>query len=39
MSQASSQDINPRPRACPTADASDALLTPRTRQRKRDAQA
>ena len=39
MSQASPQDTNPRPRTFPTADASDAPLTPRTSQRKRDAHA
>ena len=39
MSHASPQDTNPRPRAFPTADASDAPLTPSTSQRKRDAQA
>ena len=39
MSHASPQDTNPRPRACPTADASDAPLTPSKTQRKRDAHA
>ena len=39
MSHASPQDTNPRPRACPTADAADAPLTPSTSQRKRDAHA
>ena len=39
MSHASAQDTNPRPRACPTADAADAPLTPSKTQRKRDAQA
>jgi ribosomal 50S subunit-associated protein YjgA (DUF615 family) len=39
MSQASPQDTNPRPRAFPTADASDAPLTPSKSQRKRDAHA
>jgi ribosome-associated protein len=39
MSHASTQDTNPRPLAFPTADASDAPLTPSTSQRKRDAQA
>jgi ribosome-associated protein len=39
MSHASPQDTNPRPRACPTADAADAPLTPSKSQRKRDAQA
>ena len=39
MSHASPQDTNPRPRACPTADAADAPLMPSTSQRNRDAQA
>ena len=39
MSHASPQDTNPRPRACPTADATDAPLTPSKTQRKRDAHA
>ena len=39
MSHASPQDTNPRPRAVPTADASDAPLTPSKSQRKRDAHA
>ena len=39
MSQASPQDTNPHPRAVPTADASDAPLTPSKSQRKRDAHA
>src|SRR5262249_7439727 len=39
MSHASPQDTNPRSRACPRADASDAPLTPSKSQRKRDAQA
>jgi ribosome-associated protein len=39
MSHASPQDTNPRPRACPTADAADAPLTPSKSQRKRDAHA
>jgi ribosome-associated protein len=39
MSHASPQDTTPRPRACPTADASDAPLTPSKSQRKRDAHA
>ena len=39
MSQASPQDTNPRPPTLPTADASDAPLTPSKSQRKRDAQA
>ena len=39
MSQASPQDTNPHPRAVPTADASNAPLTPSKSQRKRDAHA
>ena len=39
MSHASPQDTTPRPRACPTADAADAPLTPSTSQRTRDAHA
>ena len=39
MAPASPQDTNPRPRACPTADAADAPLTPSKSQRKRDAHA
>jgi ribosome-associated protein len=39
MSHASTQDTTPRLRACPTADASDAPLTPSKTQRKREAQA
>jgi hypothetical protein len=39
MSHASPQDTNPRPRACLTADAADAPLTPSTSQRTRDTQA
>jgi ribosome-associated protein len=39
MSHASTQDTTPRLRACPTADAADAPLTPSKTQRKRDAQA
>jgi ribosome-associated protein len=39
MAHASPQDTNPRPRACPTADAADAPLTPSTSQRTRDAHA
>ncbi len=39
MSHASPQDTNPRPRACPTAGAADAPLTPSKSQRKRDAHA
>ena len=39
MSHASPQDTNPRPRACPTAGAADAPLTPSKSQRKRDARA
>ena len=39
MSHASPQDTNPRPRACPTAGAADAPLTPSTSQRTRDAHA
>ena len=39
MPQSSTQHPHPRPPALPTADASDAPLTPSKTQRKRDAHA